>query len=137
MWKVQRATKYLDREDRAMLMEMLVHPHLEYGQNALKEVTRAAEEQVRRAYNLTARVTAQTGRTRPALKALGWAGWRKRRTAVRAKMVMSVWATGKPAALASLLPPERERAMEPRGAVKGEMEEGRVNPFPCSRRYRG
>ncbi len=85
MWKVQRATKYLGREDRAMLMEMMVHPHLEYGQNALKEVTRAAEGQVRRAYNLTARVTAQTGRTKPALKALGWAGWRKRRAAVRKK----------------------------------------------------
>ena len=79
-----------------MLMKTLVHPILDYCQNAFPVQTQTATRMLAQVYNRSARVTARTARTAPALKKLGWPTWKKRRGLARQEMVMKIWKEGEP-----------------------------------------
>eukprot|EP00665_Eupelagonemidae_sp_cell47_P003368 gene3368-2078_t len=124
-WAIRRAAKYMGREERATLAEALAHPHLDYCQSALPEISATAEELVRRAYNRSARMAARTRRSNPALAELGWATWELRRKAVRAAMVTKIWTEKEPECLWELFPPEVKRDMSVKSMRLGELEETR------------
>eukprot|EP00663_Eupelagonemidae_sp_cell21sb_P001089 gene1089-6108_t len=88
---VRRAARFLPREDRALLMEAMALPYVDYAQTALSQPSKRAQGHLRRAYNRAARVAACKWRTRPALFQLRWASFARRRAAQRASGVAALW----------------------------------------------
>eukprot|EP00666_Eupelagonemidae_sp_cell4sb_P004626 gene4626-biopygen1733 len=78
---VARGMRYLQVSDRALLIEALAHPHLDYCQTALARPSAAARNSIRRAYNRTARIAARTRRSKPARYWAKWPEWEERRAA--------------------------------------------------------
>jgi ribonuclease HI len=108
---VRRSLRGLKPDEVAGMMQMLVHPVLDYGVIPLADPTAKAIGVLRRAYNRSARSAAGVkwgrglGRTQPALRLLRWPVWEDRCRALRECFAMKVWEDGSPSSLRVLLPP--------------------------------
>eukprot|EP00662_Eupelagonemidae_sp_cell21_P003516 gene3516-biopygen117791 len=106
---IARGTKFLRLSDRAVLIEALSHPHLEYCQSALAKPSATAADSIKRAYNRTARIAARQERSEPARQRLGWPKWEEKRAAVSEAVVCKTWNEEEPRCLRELLPAQDNR----------------------------
>eukprot|EP00662_Eupelagonemidae_sp_cell21_P021783 gene21783-biopygen31837 len=120
---VARGTKYLRVSDRAVLIEALAHPHLDYCQSALAFPSAAARDSVRRSYNRTARIAARLPRSEPAREWVEWPEWEVRRAAAEEQMASRIFCEGEPKCLRKLLPEQDARRTGiTRASARGEVE---------------
>jgi hypothetical protein len=136
LWNVVRSTKFVHWRDREMLVQALVHPLLDYCQDAFPVQTQLATRMAEQVYKRSARVTARTARTAPALKKLNWPSWKKRRGAARLALVMKIWTEGAPEALKALFPEAVKRQMAIRRVQNEELEEPRARTAEGTKAFR-
>eukprot|EP00662_Eupelagonemidae_sp_cell21_P015808 gene15808-biopygen88115 len=120
---IARGTKFLRLSDRAVLIEALSHPHLEYCQSALANPSAEARSSVQRAYNRTARIATRLERSEPALTRLGWPKWEEKRASIRQALVCKIWNDEEPKCLRELLPEQDNRQTgRSRADARGEID---------------
>jgi ribonuclease HI len=120
---VARGTKYLPVSDRAILIQALAHPYLDYCQTALAYPNARASDRMRRAYNRTARIAARLPRSEPARNWAKWPEWEQRRAAASEQMASRVFCRGQPECLRELLPEEDNRKTGiTRASKRGEID---------------
>jgi ribonuclease HI len=120
---VARGTKFLPVSDRAILIQALAHPYLDYCQTALACPNARAQDRIRRAYNRTARIAARLPRSEPARERTKWPEWEQRREAAKEQMASRVFCRGEPECLRELLPEEDNRKMGiTRSCTRGEID---------------